>query len=91
VRVYDEDGEVILESPEYNLKITSDRTIYIQKKRGKQYKNTDYKIKEGLTSHQKKLYLIMLSEKIQNKKENKNKKEEDTKVNIEDDANEKKF
>lgn len=77
MRVYDLDGEVVLENDDYNLKIISDRTIYIQKKGGKQYKNTEYKVREGLTSHQKKLYLIMLSEKIDTKRNQKKNEEED--------------
>lgn len=84
MRVYDTDGEVILESSEYNLKITSDRQLYLQKKGGKQYKSINREIREGLTSHQKKLYLIMLSEKIEKKRE----QTKETEQKIEGDNNE---
>ena len=69
MRIYDLDGEIILEDEEHNLKIISDRTIYYKKKSDRQYKSTEHKVREGLSSYQKKVYLILLSQKITAKKE----------------------
>lgn len=58
-------GEVHLESPEMNLKLTTDRALYIKKPADKQFSRVGtFKTPEGMSKEQKMIWLIKYRESL---------------------------
>lgn len=80
------DGEVILKSPEVNLKILTSRHLYIQFPEQKMFKTLNYQLPEGYTREQKEIFLTTFRNRLLSKEEQKveeNKEEENDDIEIE--------
>lgn len=68
MQAYQKNGDTIVETDEFSLKIASDRTIYVKNYDDSSYQSLDVKIRKGMSTDSKIMFLENMTRKLQEKR-----------------------
>ena len=65
---YIKNGDVIVDTNNFSIKIASDRVIYIKTSTETKYTSLDIKIKKGISSYEKQAFIEKIARKLEEKR-----------------------